>query len=160
MGRDYNSRKHGAQRHSFQRRGALSCDCCEIDFLDRTKLHKYKYDPMLVILCRITRSAVIPSRAEFKYQLQERNFANPVMLCGPSGDATFPDTNYALIEFSPMSNDPPGHVRFNLEKELSTMDRRGVLVLDKRRKPGYFPNEKNYPFQQLGFVPNEDGSYS
>lgn len=131
-----------------------------IDFLDRTKLHKYKHDPMLIILCRITRYAHIPSHMELKRKLVERKVVNPVLLCGPSTDATFPETDHTLIEFNPAQGAPPAWVRFNLDKELSTMDRRGVLVLDKRRRPGYFPNEKNYPFQQLGFVPDRDGSYS
>lgn len=131
-----------------------------IDFLDRTKLHKYKHDPMLIILCRITRHAHIPSHLDLKRQLVERKVVNPILLCGPSTDPSFPETDHALIEFSPEPDAPPAQVRFSLDKELSAMDRRGVLVLDKRRKSSYFPNEKNYPFQQLGFVPNKDGFYS
>ncbi len=131
-----------------------------IDFLDRTKLHNYKHDPLLVILCRITRYAHISSHTDLKHQLVNRKVVNPVLLCGPSTDPNFPDTDHTLIEFSPAPDAPPAWVRFNLDKELSTMDRRGVLVLDKRRTPAYLPKEKHYPFGGLGFVPNEDGSYS
>jgi hypothetical protein len=131
-----------------------------IDFLDRTKLAKYRDDPMLIILCRITRDAHIPSHMELKRHLIERGVVNTVLLCGPSTDPLSPDTDHTLIQFTPGSGDVPQWIRFNLNKELSTMSHKGVLVLDKRRRPGYQPNEKHYPFEQLGFVPDTDGNYS
>lgn len=55
-------------------------------------------------------------------------------------------------------------IEFNLVEELYGLYRRGytrVLNLKKgtRRPPERNPNNKHYPFEKLGYVPNMDGMY-
>jgi len=131
-----------------------------VEFLDRTKLHKYPDDPELIILCRITRYSETPPASELKRQLVERNVINPILLCGPSTDPLLPHTDRTLIAFNPAPDVPPQWIRFNLDRELSTMSEAVVIEWNRRGGPVAYPKKRPGPFEVIGFVPDERGCYS
>ena len=51
--------------------------------------------------------------------------------------------------------------KFNLIQELSARKYNHVVnfVLGTRRPPTHNPENKHYPFEKLGYIPNENGSY-
>ena len=131
-----------------------------VAFLARTKLNKYRDDPELVILCRVSTYVHIPSHAELKQALVDLKAVNPVLICGRLSQNDTPDATYRLIQIDPDPHVVAQHIDFVLGTELLKMTITGVLILDNAKSPGNFPDEKHYPFEELGFIPNADGSYS
>lgn len=130
-----------------------------IDFLERTKLNKYRDDPQLIILCRVSKFTTIPPLLELKRELLARRVVNPILICGRMSSETDEEVIYRLIQIDPGVDIMPQSVDFNLKQQLEQMTNDGVLILDKLMEPGKYIDIKNYPFESLGFIPKDDGTY-
>jgi hypothetical protein len=129
-----------------------------IEFLQKTKLNKYRDDNKLIILCRINKQVNLPSLIKIKNDLIGQNTINPILFCGRISSDGDKETIYRLIQIDPDPNAIPESIDFNLRNELLGMNYEGVLVLDNLGK--YSKTKKHYPFESLGFIPKADGSYS
>lgn len=127
-----------------------------VDFLNARKLHKYKDDQQLIILCRISRKTEIPSLLEIKQKFISLGVVNPVMFCGRVSEVDGKDAVYRLIQIDSDPNSAPESQDFNLQAELLNMTYEGVLVLDNT---GTAARTQHYPFEDIGFIPDENGNY-
>jgi hypothetical protein len=130
-----------------------------VEFLEKHKLNKYRDDPNLIILCRISRETNLPSLIELKQDLVAKNTVNPILFCGRTSIKDGPEAVYRLIQIDANPNVMPEKKDFKIQEGLLNMEYEGVLVLDNNSISGKFPETKHYPFETLGFIPEVDGTY-
>lgn len=132
------------------------------DFLLNSKFSKMDaYDAKTHILCHISLSAKfdMPSLEEdLEKQMSQINTKSQIYLLIPTAAE---GRRYGLIALKPKVQ---VLVEFNPEEELfkwGAKDYPGVrsFVLGSRKPGESRPNEKHYPFEKLGYVPNSQGEY-
>ncbi len=126
-----------------------------VEFLQKRKLHKYRDDSQLIILCRVSRPTSLPPLTDIKRDLVQKKAVNPILICGIISTPEEPKIMFRLIQIEPDANAVPESHDFDLKAELLNMKYAGVLVLNDPTS-----ENKHYPFEVLGFTPNENGSYS
>jgi hypothetical protein len=132
-----------------------------VDFLLATKFSSSKsYDPQTHILCHLLDGEIInlPSEEELKKQMAVIKSPCPTVVLGATSETA---SNYKLILLNPEVRTV---IEFNLIKSLERLVQNnyiGVLTLKRgsRRPIEARPDEKHYPFESIGYIPNEEGNY-
>lgn len=124
-----------------------------VDFLLRTKLSRSKgYDNLTTILCHINKITSIPSAEELNRQLVSKNpkIKPHVVLIGKTDPVK---ETYRMVQIYP---EVDLDTTFDLMIEYHARKYNGVLVLNRgaNKSPEfkYNPDEKHYPFENLGLV--------
>jgi hypothetical protein len=132
------------------------------EFLAQTKFAKEKgYDKDTHILCHLGKDMAfnLPKEEELKNQMKIINSSCPIVFLAPSNQD---GTRYKLTQLNPEVRDL---IEFNLEEELhnlgGTTGYIGVMhfKLGSRKPIEIKPEEKYYPFEKIGYVPDEHGNY-
>lgn len=124
-----------------------------VDFLLRTKLSSDKaYDELTTILCHINKVAQIPPIQELNQQLLAKNpkIKSPVIILGkvdPEKEIYRMAQIYPTIDLD---------LTFDPIAECKAKKYNGVLVLNRSAKgtieSTHNPDEKHYPFENLGLI--------
>jgi hypothetical protein len=128
------------------------------EFLAQTKFAKGKgYDDKTHILCYVGADVnlSLPPDDELKKQMSIITSACPTALLIESSKNPLV---YKLIKLNP---DVGTIKEFNLEEELKKLTYSGVMTFKRgsKRPIEAKPEEKHYPFENIGYVPNEQGKY-
>jgi len=131
------------------------------DFPASTKFKKTKgYDSKTHILCHFGEGVVlnIPSEKDLKKQMEVIDSKSPIVVLVEMSKS---DSTYKLVQLNPQVRDL---VEFKLKEEIDRLVKNGyigVYVFKKgSRKPVESkPDEKHYPFEKVGYVPNAQGAY-
>lgn len=124
-----------------------------VDFLLRTKLSNDKaYDEMTTVLCHIHKVTQIPSMQELNRQLLTKNpkIKSPVVILGKA------DPEKEIYRMAQIYPTVDLDTTFDLMVECKARKYNGVLVLNRSAKGAietkYNPDEKYYPFENLGLI--------
>ncbi len=132
------------------------------EFLASTKFGPGKsYDEQTHILCHLGEGTVInlPDITEMKNQMAIINTKSPIVLLGATSQEA---TDYQIIQLNPGVGIL---VEFNVEDEERILfgrpDYKGIMYFKRgSRKPSvHDPNDKHYPFENIGYVPDKNGNY-
>ncbi len=129
------------------------------DFLSRTKFSKNKsYDKDTVILCHVGGGATVNlgSEKDLEIQMGVINSSCPIIFLG----ATSPDAKrYKMIQLNP---EVKTLIEFDPYEKLTTGKYIGVLnlKLGVRKEREKKHDEKHYPFEKIGYIPNTSGKYT
>ena len=130
-------------------------------FLLKTKFSETKsYDVLTHILCYLGEGAKIhlPSVEQLQKEMEIIQSNTPVIFLAPVNSNP---ESYKIILVNPKVIVLP---EFNLIKELHSLgkkDYKGVMKFNfGSRKPiEHIPNEKHFPFENLGYRPDNNGNY-
>jgi hypothetical protein len=130
------------------------------EFIVQKKFSKHKsYDENTIILCHVggdATEAYLPDSDVIKSIIEPINTpCHIVFLAGTNSEAT------ELVLYS--LNPKIGLVlKYNPISELLSAGNSGGVMVFKRgvkKPPVYDPNTKHYPFEKLGYIPDEKGNY-
>lgn len=128
------------------------------EFIVEKKFSKYKsYDENTIILCHVGSGvkSFLPDGETIKKMMEPINSPCEVLLLvGTSPEATELD----LISLKPNVGVLLTYIP---AVELSKRKNKSVVTfkLGTRKPTTYNPNNKHYPFEKLGYVPNDKGKY-
>ncbi len=128
------------------------------EFIVEKKFSKYKsYDENTIILCHVGSGvqSFLPDRETIKKIMEPVNSSCHVLLLA--------GTNPQVLELDLILLKPNVGVLLTYVPavELSKRKRRSVAIfkLGTRKPSVYNPNNKHYPFEKLGYIPNNKGLY-
>ncbi len=127
-------------------------------FIVDTKLSKHKsYDKNTIILCHIggRTQSFLPNGNTIKAIIGPLNSPSKVvLLAGANPDAT-------EVELFSLNPEVGLILKYNPVAELVKKERQIVMNFTRgvRRPLVYNPNAKHYPFEKLGYIPNDKGQY-
>lgn len=132
-----------------------------IPFIDKRKFSKRKaYDQNTHILCHLggETKVYLPNEIELAKQVANSGINCPVLFIGsPDG---LPSSTYRLLQLWPAVNVV---VQFDIKEEYEKKKpiKYGVMHFERGKRKPWAKNvdEHHYPFENIGFVPKDDGEY-
>lgn len=132
-----------------------------VEFIEKTKFSKMKaYDARTHILCYLggtSTTVTLRGNAELQKQVANTKINAPTLFIAP---LTGRPAVYRLVQLYPAVRViKEFNLRTEFNKNASRQPHTMHFVRGSRKPWKVNPEEKNYPFQQLGFIPNAKDEY-